>query len=76
MQNNNLLFVQCAVMYMFFFRKWPGCALIGACALIRTNTVLHANVKHVSIVFVKFQSYSWKTVVGVDRPMKALYICI
>ena len=31
---------QCA--YMFFvvvFRKRPGCALIGACALIKTNAV-------------------------------------
>ena len=36
----------------------------------------HANVKHVSIVFEKFQSYLWKTVEGVDRPMKALCICI
>ena len=25
--------------YEFVFRKRPGCALIGACALIRTNTV-------------------------------------
>ena len=25
------------------FRKYPGCALIGACALIRTNTVNHDN---------------------------------
>ena len=41
-----------------------------------TIKLLHANVKHVSIVFVKFQSYSWKTVVGVDRPMKALYMHI
>ena len=36
-----------------------------------TIKLLHANVKHVSIVFVKFQSCSWKTVVGVDWPMKA-----
>ena len=28
------------LMYMFL-RKRPGCALIGACALIRTNTVYH-----------------------------------
>ena len=41
-----------------------------------TIKLLHANVKHVSIVLSKFQSYSWKTVLGVDRPMKALYICI
>ena len=34
-----------------------------------------SNVKHVSIVFVKFQSYSWKTVVEIDRPVKALYSC-
>ena len=26
--------------YAQAFRKWPGCALIGACALIRTNTVM------------------------------------
>ena len=24
---------------MQVFQKWPGCALIGACALIRTNMV-------------------------------------
>ena len=24
-----------------FFRKRPGCAIIGACALIRTNTVIN-----------------------------------
>ena len=29
--------VVCA--YAHFFLKRPGCALIGACALIRTNTV-------------------------------------
>ena len=49
-QNSNILFVQCALIHMFFFffffflfffffRKWPVCALIGACALIRTSTV-------------------------------------
>ena len=27
--------------YARVFRKRPGCALIGACALIRTNTVYH-----------------------------------
>ena len=30
--------VVCA--YAQIFQKRPGCALIGACALIRTNTVL------------------------------------
>ena len=30
--------VVCA--YVYDFRKRPGCALIGACALIRTNTVV------------------------------------
>ena len=30
--------VVCA--YARVFRKRPGCALIGACALIRTNTVV------------------------------------
>ena len=25
--------------YAYVFRKRPGCALIGACVLIRTNTV-------------------------------------
>ena len=30
--------VVCA--YAIVFRKRPGCALIGACALIRTNTVV------------------------------------
>ena len=29
--------VVCA--YVYDFQKRPGCALIGACALIRTNTV-------------------------------------
>ena len=29
----------CAYSYVFFFRKYRG-ALIGACALIRTNTVI------------------------------------
>ena len=29
--------------YAHIFRKRPGCALIGACALIRTNTVSNKN---------------------------------
>ena len=37
--NTNMLVKQCALMNMFF-RNLSGCALIGACALIRTNTVI------------------------------------
>ena len=33
-----MLVEKCA--FMHIFGKRPGCALIGACALIRTNTVL------------------------------------
>ena len=33
--------VVCA--YAYVFPKRPGCALIGACVLIRTNTVLNKN---------------------------------
>ena len=43
-QNNNILFVQCVLMHVF--RKWPGCALIRACALIRTNTVCENQFSH------------------------------
>ena len=31
--------------YAHDFQKQPGCALIGACALIRTNTVYGINIK-------------------------------
>ena len=30
---------QAVCVYVYAFRKRPGCALIGACALIITNTV-------------------------------------
>ena len=33
----DLLVEKCALMHVF--QKRPGCALTGACALIRTNTV-------------------------------------
>ena len=36
-KNTIMLIKQCAFMHVF--RKHQGCALIGACALIRTNTV-------------------------------------
>ena len=42
---------QAVCAYAHYFRKRPRCALIGACALIRTNTVvifsciLHAYIK-------------------------------
>ena len=31
--------IQAVCGYAYVFRKRPGCALIGACALIKTNTV-------------------------------------
>ena len=34
-----MLVEQCALTYAYVFGKRPGCVLIGACALIRTNTV-------------------------------------
>ena len=37
--------------YALVFRKRPGCALIGACALIRTNTVI----KLMSLISVLFK---------------------
>ena len=36
-ENTNMHVEQCALMQVF--RKGPGCVLIGACVLIRTNTV-------------------------------------
>ena len=38
-KNINILVEYC-VRVRNFFQKPPGCALIGACALIRTNTVI------------------------------------
>ena len=44
-----MLVEQCAGTHIFF-RKRRGCALIGACAVIRTNTV---NLKYQSLKKVK-----------------------
>ena len=38
--------------YAHNFREYPGCALIGACALIRTNTVTMMLKCHLSVEIV------------------------
>ena len=36
--------IQAVCAYAYVFQKIPGCALIRACALIRTNTVFYGKV--------------------------------
>ena len=38
----------------YVFQKIPGCALIGACALIRTNTVSGIHRKKKSFYFIQY----------------------
>ena len=42
-QNTNMLVEQYALMHVF--RKRQGCVLIGACVLIRMNTVIYSKEK-------------------------------
>ena len=49
--NTNMLVEHCALMRIF--QKAPGYALIGACVLIRTNTVLRET--HIELILILLQ---------------------
>ena len=55
------MIVEHCVLMHIFFRKQPGCALIGACALIRTNTVdlvnQNSSTRAGTMVHMKFRQF-------------------
>ena len=43
--------IQAVCAFAYVFQKIPGCALIGACALIRTNTVFGIHRKKIFLFY-------------------------